>query len=247
VVSENFLQLHDLVGPSRTKVLSTVAAIYDVGCFIGAIVAFTIGERLGRKNTIILGTAIMSVGVILKTSSFSLAQMFVGRVILGIGNGINTATAPIWQTETAPAHLRGKLVILEMLTNVGGFMLVNWINYGLSFVPGSIQWRLPLALQFIFIFVLFVTVPWLPESPRWLIAHNQEKEAIQILADLDDKPIDHAYVIAQYQEISYGAISFAAVPKMAPKVFVVCFSELAPNSCNSLEASTSCLTIPQQS
>jgi sugar porter (SP) family MFS transporter len=204
VVSENFLQLHDLVGPSRTKVLSTVAAIYDVGCFIGAIVAFTIGERLGRKRTIILGTAIMSVGVILKTSSFSLAQMFVGRVILGIGNGINTATAPIWQTETAPAHLRGKLVILEMMTNVGGFMLVNWINYGLSFVPGSIQWRLPLALQFVFIFVLFVTVPWLPESPRWLIAHGQEKEAIQILADLDDKPIDHAYVITQYQEITYG-------------------------------------------
>jgi membrane protein DedA with SNARE-associated domain len=31
-----------------------VAAIYDVGCFIGAIVAFTIGERLGRKKTIIL-------------------------------------------------------------------------------------------------------------------------------------------------------------------------------------------------
>lgn len=204
VVSENFLQLHDLVGPSRTKVLSTVAAIYDVDCFIGAIVAFTIGERLGRKKTIIIGTAIMSVGVILKTSSFSLPQMFIGRVILGIGNGINTATAPIWQTETAPAELRGKLVILEMMTNVGGFMIVNWINYGLSFVAGSIQWRLPLALQFLFIFVLFVTVPWLPESPRWLIAHGQEKEAIQILADLDDKPIDHAYVIAQYQEITYG-------------------------------------------
>lgn len=175
-----------------------------MGCFIGAIVAFTIGERLGRKKTIILGTAIMSVGVILKTSSFSLPQMFVGRVILGIGNGMNTATAPIWQTETAPAKLRGKLVILEMMTNVGGFMIVNWINYGLSFVPGSIQWRLPLALQFIFIIVLFATVPWLPESPRWLIAHDQHTEATQILADLEDKPIDHAYVITQYQEISYG-------------------------------------------
>ncbi|KAI5269370.1 general substrate transporter [Aureobasidium subglaciale] len=204
VVSDNFLQLHDLVGPSKTKILSTVAAIYNVGCFIGAIVAFTVGERLGRKKSILLGTAIMTIGVILKTSSFSLAQMFVGRVILGIGNGINTATAPIWQTETAPARLRGKLVILEMMTNVGGFMLVNWINYGLSFVPGSIQWRLPLALQFIFIIVLFATVPWLPESPRWLIAHDRTEEAIQILADLENKSVDHAYIIAQHQEIVYG-------------------------------------------
>ncbi|THW25411.1 general substrate transporter [Aureobasidium pullulans] len=204
VVSDDFLELHNLVGPSKTKVLSTVAAIYDVGCFIGAIIAFTVGERLGRKKTIILGTAIMSIGVILKTSSFSLPQMFVGRVILGIGNGINTATAPIWQTETAPARLRGKLVILEMMTNVGGFMIVNWINYGLSFVAGSIQWRLPLALQFIFIFVLFATVPWLPESPRWLIAHGHEVEAIQILADLENKSTDHAFIVAQHQEIVYG-------------------------------------------
>ncbi|THY97915.1 general substrate transporter [Aureobasidium pullulans] len=204
VVSDDFLELHNLVGPSKTKVLSTVAAIYDVGCFIGAIIAFTVGERLGRKKTIILGTAIMSIGVILKTSSFSLPQMFVGRVILGIGNGINTATAPIWQTETAPARLRGKLVILEMMTNVGGFMIVNWINYGLSFVAGSIQWRLPLALQFIFIFVLFATVPWLPESPRWLIAHGYEVEAIQILADLENKSTDHAFIVAQHQEIVYG-------------------------------------------
>ncbi|THZ60923.1 general substrate transporter [Aureobasidium pullulans] len=179
VVSDNFLELHNLVGPSKTKVLSTVAAIYDVGCFIGAIIAFT-------------------------TSSFSLPQMFVGRVILGIGNGINTATAPIWQIETAPARLRGKLVILEMMTNVGGFMIVNWINYGLSFVAGSIQWRLPLALQFIFIFVLFATVPWLPESPRWLIAHGHEVEAIQILADLENKSTDHAFIVAQHREIVYG-------------------------------------------
>ncbi|KAG9660886.1 general substrate transporter, partial [Aureobasidium melanogenum] len=226
VVSDNFLKLHDLVGPSRTKVLSTLAAIYDVGCFIGAIVAFTIGEKLGWKKTIILGTAIMSVGVILKTSSFSLAQMFVGRVILGIGNGINTATAPIWQTETAPAKLRGKLVILEMMTNVGGFMVVNWINYGLSFVPGSVQWRLPLALQFIFIFVLFATVPWLPESPHWLIAHDQDSEATQILADLEDKPIDHAYVIAQYQEISYGVQSLMMISTFLQLVAFLCISIL---------------------
>lgn len=83
IVTENFLVLHDLVGPSKTQVLSTVTAIYDVGCFLGAIAAFTIGERLGRKKSIIIGTSIMSVGAILMTTSFSLAQMFVGRIILG--------------------------------------------------------------------------------------------------------------------------------------------------------------------
>lgn len=83
VITQDFLEIHDLVGPSKTKTLSTVTAIYDVGCFFGAILAFTIGERLGRKKTVLAGTTIMAVGAILQAASFSLAQMFVGRIISG--------------------------------------------------------------------------------------------------------------------------------------------------------------------
>lgn len=83
VVTPNFLEVHDLVGPTKTTVLSTVAAIYDIGCFFGAILAFTVGQRLGRKKSILLGTVIMAVGTILQASSYSLPQMFVGRIVLG--------------------------------------------------------------------------------------------------------------------------------------------------------------------
>ncbi|KAB8069715.1 putative MFS sugar transporter [Aspergillus leporis] len=204
VITEDFLELHDLVGPTKTTTLSTVTAIYDVGCFLGAIVAFTIGERLGRKMSILVGTTIMAVGTILQASSYSLAQMFVGRIVLGIGNGINTATAPIWQTETAQVKWRGKLVVLEMVLNVSGFCLVNWINYGLSFHAGAVAWRLPIALQYFFIFILYATVPWLPESPRWLLSHGREIEALEVLAAIEAKPIDDPYVSTQHDEIIYS-------------------------------------------
>jgi MFS family permease len=83
VISDNFLQLHDLVGDSRTRELSTVTAIYNVGCFLGAIAAFWMGDKFGRKNTILIGTVIMAIGAALQASSFSLAHMFVGRTIAG--------------------------------------------------------------------------------------------------------------------------------------------------------------------
>ncbi|KAI5465277.1 general substrate transporter [Mariannaea sp. PMI_226] len=204
VVTEDFLVLHDLVGPSKTKVLSTLAAIYDVGCFFGAILAFSFGERTGRKKAIIIGTTIMAIGTLIQTTSFSLPQMFVGRIILGVGNGMNTATAPIWQTETSKAHARGKLVILEMMMNIAGFCLVNWINYGLSFHEGSLAWRFPLAFQFIFIFILWATVPWLPESPRWLLAHDRTEEAAQVLAALEGAEVGDARVAAQLSEIRFS-------------------------------------------
>ena len=83
VISNDFLTIHDLVGPTKTKTLSTVTAIYDIGCFLGAIAAFTLGEQFGRIKSILWGTTIMAIGTILCASSFSLPQIFVGRVVLG--------------------------------------------------------------------------------------------------------------------------------------------------------------------
>ncbi|EXM02740.1 hypothetical protein FOIG_06867 [Fusarium odoratissimum NRRL 54006] len=83
VVTQDFLKLHNLVGPTKTNVLATVTAIYDIGCFVGAVIALTIGEKLGRKKVIIVGTVIMSIGTIIKVTSYSLPQMIVGRVVLG--------------------------------------------------------------------------------------------------------------------------------------------------------------------
>lgn len=59
--------------------------------------------------------------------------------------------------------------MVEMMMNIGGYCLVNWINYGLSFAGGSVAWRFPLAFQFFFLIILWSTTPWLPESPRFVL------------------------------------------------------------------------------
>ena len=97
---------------SDTALLSTVTAIYDIGCFVGAIAACWLGEALGRKKSVLCGTTIMTVGAVLQVASYSVPQMIVGRIVAGIGNGINTATAPVWQTETSQVKWRGKLVVI---------------------------------------------------------------------------------------------------------------------------------------
>lgn len=116
---------------------------------MGALSAFAFGEHTGRKNAFLIGVTIMSIGAVIQTCSFSVAQMIVGRLITGtfishttlywglkqiqdlemgwykcliairhtlIGESrINTATAPVWQSETSKPSWRGKLVVLEMM------------------------------------------------------------------------------------------------------------------------------------
>lgn len=128
IVTDDFLDTHHIRG--KTSTISTVTAIYDIGCFVGAVAAMWIGEKLGRPKTILVGTTIMTVGAILQIASYSVAQMIVGRIIAGIGNGINTATAPVWQTETSQVKWRGKLVVIELILNIAGFSLSNWMTFG---------------------------------------------------------------------------------------------------------------------
>ncbi|KAL1301943.1 hypothetical protein AAFC00_002402 [Neodothiora populina] len=204
VVTDDYLETLNLVGPTKTSLSGTVTAIYDIGCFFGAIAAVIVGDRLGRKKTILAGTTIMSIGAILQIAAYSVPQMIVGRIVAGIGNGMNTATAPVWQGECSKASWRGKLIVIEMIMNIAGFSLSNWVTYGFSFVGGPVAWRVPLAFQFLFIFILFGTVPWLPESPRWLIAKGRIAEAEQILADLESTDPDDPYIVSESKEIQYA-------------------------------------------
>lgn len=204
IVTPDFLNTLGINGDASTQ--GTVTAIYDIGCFFGAIAAYFMGDLLGRKKSVLLGTTIMSIGAILQITCYSVAQCIVGRVVAGIGNGINTATAPPWQAETSKASWRGKLIVIELILNIGGFCLSNWVTYGFSKVDnGALQWRLPLALQFIFIVILYATVPWLPESPRWLVAKGRYDEAEQILADCEGTEIEDPYVQTELGEIKFAA------------------------------------------
>ena len=79
----------------------TVTAIYEVGCLMGAMFILGVGDMLGRRKAIILGSIIMLIGVIIQVTAFPgatpLAQFITGRVVMGVGNGINTSTIPTYQ------------------------------------------------------------------------------------------------------------------------------------------------------
>ncbi|KAL2106732.1 hypothetical protein VUR80DRAFT_6303 [Thermomyces stellatus] len=176
---------------------------FSLGAFFGAIFAFTLGDKLGRKKTVAVGLTCNFVGALLQIVSWHLPQMLVGRIINGFGMGVSSSTCPVYQAECSKPRIRGKLVVVGSLCNTAAFCLANWMNYGLYFEGGPLQWRFPLGFQLIFPIFVATGLLFVPESPRWLMMKDRPEEARRVIARLvgKDVPVDHPDVTDEFLSI----------------------------------------------
>lgn len=131
--------------------IGTVVAVYTLGCLLGALGVAPIGNRIGRRKSLMAAAAVASVGIILQASAHSLAQLLVGRIISGVGNGGVNSVVPVWQSECTKPKNRGKNMVVVGIFITSGIALASWVNVGLSHVDEhEISWRLPLALPLVF-------------------------------------------------------------------------------------------------
>ncbi|WLF81892.1 sugar transporter-like protein [Lodderomyces elongisporus] len=183
-----------------------VTASYELGCFFGALFALMKGERTGRRPLVFVGSILIIVGAIISTTPvrphWPLGHFVVGRVITGLGNGLNTATIPVWQSEMSRAENRGFLVNMEGAFIAVGTFVAYWVDFGFSYADSSILWRFPVAFQVVFALFVFVGIIGLPESPRWLIKNHHEEDAKVVLAALRGVEVADDTVTAEFVFIS---------------------------------------------
>ncbi|KAL4888865.1 general substrate transporter [Aspergillus ambiguus] len=179
-----------------------VTACYEIGCFFGALFSMFWGEQIGRTRLIFAGANVLIIGAVISTAAFGdkwgLGQFVVGRVISGLGNGMNTATIPVWQSECSSAHNRGLLVCFEGALIAVGTFIAYWVVFGLSYVQDTVQWRFPVALQIFFALIVAIGALMLPDSPRWFVKRGHHQEACHVLAKLKNAAPDSDVVLTEF-------------------------------------------------
>jgi MFS family permease len=80
-----------------------ITASIQAGAFAGSLLtgAF-LADKLGRKKTLLLGSAIFTIGIIISAVANNVAALVAGRVINGIGNGCLAMMVPNYQSEISP-------------------------------------------------------------------------------------------------------------------------------------------------
>ena len=142
------------------------------------------GDKLGRKKGVWLGSLFCMLGAALMSASQNSNMFICARVIAGIGIGFINTIVPPWVSELSQAHDRGSNFSLVFVANYAGIVIAYWLNFGVRSSEVEFRWCFPLAFMTLPVLIVVLTVFFLPESPRWLMANNRREEAIDILGKI---------------------------------------------------------------
>lgn len=193
----------------NTTLQGFVTAIALIGSAVGAFVGGRLADKLGRKKVMLIAAICFLVAALGQGIPFGLADFIFWRVLGGFAIGLAAVISPMYISEVAPAHLRGRLSSLFQLAIVLGIFLTQIVNQVIiNLVPaepnasltphGTLlpqgtnntlwlgfeawQWMfLAMVIPAAIYFLLALTVP---ESPRFLVSRGKEKEAETVLGSI---------------------------------------------------------------
>ena len=93
------------------------AAPYIASAFLGCWMSDPLNNYFGRRGTIFFSAAFCCLSVIGSGLTQNWWQLFITRILLGIGMGSKASTVPIFCAENAPASVRGGLVMCWQVTS----------------------------------------------------------------------------------------------------------------------------------
>jgi AAHS family 4-hydroxybenzoate transporter-like MFS transporter len=181
--------------------LGTVFSASLVGIFFGSLIFGYLGDRHGRKLTIILSLLVYGVFTWAAVLCTSIDEFIAVRFLTGIGLGALFPNIIALVAEFAPRRLRATMIIV-MFTGVsfGGASpgpVAAWL------VPQH-GWPILFAIGGVFpILVALASIAGLPESVKYLTVKGKREKVMRLLAAMRDDLVfaaDTRFVIEGEQQ-----------------------------------------------
>jgi sugar porter (SP) family MFS transporter len=161
---------------------------------IAMMLAGPLSDRFGRLPVLKTAALLFTVSAIASAIAPTYITLVAARMLGGFGVGAALIIAPMYIAEIAPPDIRGRMVSFNQLNIVIGMSAAYFSNFlilslgqsdlawaqALNLGEWSWRWMLGVeALPAIFYFLALFSVP---ESPRWLLMHGKDDEALGIMA-----------------------------------------------------------------
>jgi MFS family permease len=164
---------------SADQVLSTATLL---GAITGAVFVGMVADRVGRRDVIMVTSALFTTGAFVGALAPSIEVLFLGRVVVGVAVGAICVVSPVYIAEIAPKARRGGLICVFQLMITVGILAGFLVNEAIGGRPDS--WRWILVGGAIPGLILSGLALFLVESPVWLALKGDQPAALAVLARL---------------------------------------------------------------
>ena len=181
--SKNGLSLTD------TQVTSA-ATFYLAGAVLGAILFGYLTDRLGRKKLFLVTLATYSLATIASAFSWNYLSFSIFRFLTGCGIGGEYSAINSAVDELIPGKVRGTVDLVvngtywvgATLGSVASILLLHG-----HITSAASGWRYAFGIGGTLGAAVLVLRLYVPESPRWLMLRGYEKQANQVVSDIENR------------------------------------------------------------
>lgn len=159
-------------------------SLLSIGSVFGLLFAGWIVRRLGRQKSLIVAVLPGVVGWAMLGLAHNAYMLLIGRFLDGITCGMVTLAVMTYATEIPDTAFRGTVSTMPCLMFLTGACVCTAMGIGLSW------YYVALGNMSILLVYIFCIVPFLPESPTFLIVSGQKKRAAKVLERLRGTYID---------------------------------------------------------
>lgn len=172
--------------------LGLVASSLLPGCALGAFMAGRLADMMGRR-AVMMAAALLFIASALASGAAGSALVFaIARFVTGMAVGAASVLSPAYISEVTPAHLRGRLSSVQQIMIITGLLgaasanmaLQRWAGSSLAEIYGFPAWRWMFWAQALPALLFLISLLFVPESPRFLVAKGRMDEARQVLTRL---------------------------------------------------------------
>uniref|UniRef100_A0A4W3J0F5 Solute carrier family 2, facilitated glucose transporter member 11-like n=1 Tax=Callorhinchus milii TaxID=7868 RepID=A0A4W3J0F5_CALMI len=156
---------------------SLVVSIYPIGGLLGTLNAGHLAVKYGRKKVLLFNNLVDILAatiMLLSRMARSFEMIMVGRFLYGINAGIGLNVQSMYLGESSPIKLRGVVSLTRAM--FVAFGKVTGQTIGLREVLGTEhRWHFLLAFSGLPALIQLISLPWFPDSPRYLLIDRQDK------------------------------------------------------------------------
>ncbi|WWC85147.1 uncharacterized protein L201_000004 [Kwoniella dendrophila CBS 6074] len=144
-----------------------------MGVFLGAFLV----DRFGYKYSILGNLVILAPIIALVTFAPNLGALLAGEILCGIPWGVFSTLAEAYASEICPQSLRGYLTTFVNLCWVLGHFIGAGVLRAANNITGKWSYRMPFAVQWVWIPILLPILAFAPESPYWFVRKGKLQNA----------------------------------------------------------------------